>query len=126
MTNAAQLPNQQDTWRNLSKSVEEFSDWQKRTDGKWADERTELLVYLQDQLKLEGKTLNGGSFNHQVLGLLSYMSEKNNRMQEMLYAYLSIAVAGDISLAKKFVAGQRLAVGLHPEYVAETQCYGNQ
>ena len=126
MTNATQLPNQQVTWRYLSKSVEEFADWQKRTNGKWADERTELLVYLQDQLRLEGEALNGGSFNHQVLGLLSYMSEQNNRMQELLLAYLSIAVARDIGPAKKIVAGHRLAGGLHPEYVAETRCYGNQ
>ena len=126
MTTAAQLPNQQVTWAKLSKYVEEFSDWQKRQKGQWADENTELLVYLQDQLQLEGKALHGGSFNHQVLGLLSYMSETNNRMQEMLFAYLAIAVAGDVQPAKKLVAGQRLTGGLHPEYVASTKCYGNQ
>lgn len=122
--NKSQLPNQQATWGALSTSVEEFSSWQQRTGDSYATEEAELLCYLSDQLKQEGATLVGTKFNHPVLGLLSFMSESNNRMNELLFAYLAIAVAGDSTPAKKLIAGQRLTIGLHPEYVAATRCYG--
>lgn len=121
-----QLPNQKTTWGALSASVEEFSDWQKRTNRKYGSEASELMAYLSDQLNAEGAELRGSTFNHPVLGLLSHMSEKNNRMQELLFAYLALAVAKDSDPAKKLIAGQRLAGALHPDYVAMTCCYGPQ
>ncbi|MCO8310908.1 hypothetical protein [Pseudomonas mandelii] len=47
---AKSLPNQITTWVALSTVVEEFSVWQQRTDRKFADESTEFLAYLMDQL----------------------------------------------------------------------------
>lgn len=123
---ACELPNQTATWAGLSGAVEEFSAWRQRTNRRYDSEDTELLCYLSDQLKVEGAALVGGSMNHPVLGLLSYMSESNNRMQELLLAYLSLAVARDSGLAQKLIAGQRLHVGLDPSYVAATRCYGVQ
>jgi hypothetical protein len=119
-----QLPNQKMTWSAHSASVEEFADWQQRTAGNYASEDTELLVYLSDQLKIEGGALTGMKLNHPVLGLLSYASESNNRLQEFLFAYLAIVVANDTQPAKKLIAGQRLKLKLHPDYVASTHCYG--
>ena len=118
------LPTQQVTWAALSDSIEEFSDWQKRTGGEFSSDEAELLSYLTDQLQVEGAPLAGTHFNHPVLGLLSHMSERGNRMQELLYAYLAIAVGQDCEPAKRLIAGQRLQSGLHPDYVAETKCYG--
>lgn len=126
MQSAVKLPNQKTTWGALSVSVEEFSDWQSRTQGRYASESAELLAYLSDQLKVEGAALKGSTFNHPVLGLLSYMSTSNNRMQELLFAYLALTVANDCEPARKLIAGQRLKGGLHPEYVAATCCYGPQ
>ncbi len=119
-----ELPNQQTTWEALSLNVEEFADWKKRTGVKYASENAELLAYLLDQLKTEGAEPGCGNFNHPVLGLLSYMSESNNRMRELLFAYLALSVANNDEPARKLVAGQRLTTGLHPDYVAETRCYG--
>lgn len=123
------VPNQQTTWAALSPRVEEFSDWQQRTAGKYASKDTELLVYLSDQLGLEEERIKRSRFkhpvlNHPVLGLLDYMSASNNRMKELCYAYLAIAVAADSEPAKKLIAGQRLTPELHPDYVASTNCYG--
>lgn len=126
MQSASKLPNQKTTWGALSSSVEEFSDWQKRTRGSYGSESAELLVYLSDQLNSEGAALKGSTFNHPVLGLLSYMSANNNRMQELLFAYLALAVANDCEPARKLIAGQRLKGDLHPDYVAATCCYGAQ
>lgn len=126
MQTAIQLPNQKTTWGALSASVEEFSDWQKRTQGSYGDESAELLAYISDQLNVEGAALKGSTFNHPVLGLLSYMSANNNRMQELLFAYLALTVANDCEPAQKLIAGQRLKGGLHPDYVAATCCYGSQ
>ena len=44
------LPNQATTWAALSTVVEEFSDWQQHSERKFADENTEYLAYLMDQL----------------------------------------------------------------------------
>ncbi|MDL4860728.1 hypothetical protein NPJ88_000125 [Halomonas elongata] len=118
------LQNQQATWGGLSDSIEEFSDWQRRAGREFASEEAELLAYLTDQLQAEGAPLVGVRFNHPVLGLLSHMSEKGNRMQELMHAYLAIAVTQDCEPAQRLIAGQRLQPGLHPNYVAETQCYG--
>lgn len=116
--------NQKTTWGALSTSVEEFTDWQQRTRGNYGSESSELLAYLADQLGAEGADLRGRAFNHPVLGLLSHMSANNNRMQELLFAYLALAVANDTEPAKKLINGQRLTGGLHPDYVAATSCYG--
>lgn len=117
------LPNQVSTWEKLSDSVEEFSEWQQRTEGKFASVEAELLTYLADQLRAESRSLEDVEFNHPVMGLLSHMSEQNNRMRELLLAYLSITVTGDIGPAQRIIAGQRLQVGLCPDYVAVTQCH---
>lgn len=124
MQTTTQLPNQKATWGALSATIEEFSDWQIRTQVIYGGESAELLAYLSDQLNAEGSALKGRNFNHPVLGLLSHMSEQNNRMQELLYAYLALAVANDSVPAQKLIAGQRLTRGLHPDYVAATCCYG--
>ena len=118
------LPNQTVTWANLSGVVEEFSDWQLRTDRKFSDEHTELLAYLMDQLQAESESLTGSPLNHPVLGLISHMSSKNNRMRELLFAYLAIVLSQDLEPARKLITGQRLQLHLHPEYVAATCCYG--
>lgn len=117
------LPNQQVTWGALSDSIEEFSDWQKRASREFASAEAELLAYLTDQLQAEAAPLVGARFNHPVLGLLSHMSKKGNRMQELMYAYLAITVAQDCEPAQRLIAGQRLQPGLHPDYINETQCY---
>jgi len=124
--NTEMLPNQRTTWAKLSSAVEEFNEWKQRTDRRHASEEAELLCYLADQLRAEGASLEGVKINHPVLGLLTHMSESNNRMQELLFAYLSIVVSMDCEPARKLIAGQRLHVGLHPAYVAETRCYGSQ
>lgn len=124
--NAQALPSQRATWAKLSSAVEEFDAWQQRTNRRYASEDAELLCYLTDQLQAEGASLAGVQINHPVLGLLSHMSESNNRMQELVLAYLSLAVAGDSQPAKKLIAGERLHVGLHPDYVAATRCYGDE
>ena len=119
------LPNQTVTWANLSGVVEEFSDWQLRTDRKFSDEHTELLAYLMDQLQAESESLTGSPLNHPVLGLISHMSSKNNRMRELLFAYLAIVLSQDLEPARRLTAGQRLQLYLHPEYVTATCCYGD-
>nr|WP_172689293.1 hypothetical protein [Pseudomonas fluorescens]ARJ57894.1 hypothetical protein [Pseudomonas fluorescens] len=119
------LPNQATTWAALSTVVEEFSDWQQRSERKFADENTEYLAYLMDQLGAESKPLIGNPLNHPVLGLLSHMSSKNNRMRELLFAYLAIVLSQDSEPARRLIAGQRLQADLHPEYVAATRCYAN-
>jgi len=118
------LPNQITTWVALSTVVEEFAVWQQRTDRKFADESAEFLAYLMDQLEAESEPLIGQPLNHPVHGLLSHMSSKNNRMRELLFAYLAIVLSQDCEPARKLIAGQRLQLGLHPEYVAATCCYG--
>ncbi len=118
------LPNQKATWGTLSDSIEEFSDWQKRAGREFASEEAELVSYLTDQLRAEGAPIIHAKFNHPILGLLTHMSERGNRMQELMYAYLAIAVSQDCEPAQRLIAGQRLKSGLHPDYVAETQCYG--
>lgn len=124
--NAETLPNQRTTWAKLSSAVEEFDAWKQRKDRRYASDDAELLCYLTDQLQAEGASLAGFQMNHPVLGLLSHMSESNNRMQEVLFAYLSIVVSKDCEPARKMIAGQRLQAGLHPDYVAATRCYGSQ
>jgi hypothetical protein len=118
-----ELPNQKVTW---GAPIEEFTEWKQRLGCKYASENTEFLAYLSDQLKIEGASLIGVQFNHPVLSLLSHMNEFNNRMQELLLAYLSIVVLGDIQPSKKLIAGQRLTYGLHPDYVASTHCYAGR
>lgn len=118
------LPNQLTTWSGLSTVVEEFSAWQRRTGKRYASEETELLSYLMDQLEAESGPLVGAPIEHPVLGLLSYMSIRNNRMRELLYAYLAIVVTADVGPARKLIAGQRLAAKLLPAYVTATRCYG--
>eukprot|EP01036_Dinobryon_divergens_P020637 gene20637-28324_t len=59
MQSAVKLPNQKTTWGALSAAVEEFSDWQTRTQGRYASESAELMAYLSDQLKVEGAALKG-------------------------------------------------------------------
>ncbi|MPQ69328.1 hypothetical protein [Pseudomonas sp. MWU12-2323] len=118
------LPNQIATWVALSTVVEEFPVWQQRTGKEFADESTEYLAYLMDQLEAEGASLTGKPISHPVLGLLSHMSRKNNRMRELLFAYLAIVLSMDCEPARKLIAGQRLELGLHHEYVAVTCCYG--
>ncbi|MOA41460.1 hypothetical protein D3C78_1634220 [compost metagenome] len=54
------------------------------------------------------------------------MSESNNRMQELMLAYLTLAVEGNSQPARKLIAGQRLHTGLHLDYIAATRCYGIQ
>lgn len=118
------LPNQSVTWAELSCVVEEFSEWQQRSDRKFSDEHTELLAYLMDQLQAESESLTGSPLNHPVLGLISHMSSKNNRMRELLFAYLAIVLSQDLEPARRLTAGQRLQLYLHPEYVTATCCYG--
>lgn len=126
MMTTGKLPCQRTTWAKLSSAVEEFDAWQQRTDRRYACEETELLCYLADQLRAESASLENVRLGHPVLGLLSHMSESNNRMQEFLLAYLSLAVARDSQPARRLIAGQRLHVGLDPSYVAATRCYGAQ
>lgn len=117
------LPNQAVTWGMLSKVVEEFDDWQLRTNDLYVDESTQLLAYLMSQIEAEGNPLVGLTFNHPVLSLLSHVSSRNNRLGEFMLAYLAIAISGDCAPAKKLIAGQRLNTCLHPDYVAATRCY---
>jgi len=124
MSTLNNLPNQISTWGALSAVVEEFSVWQQRTDRKFADESTEYLSYLMDQLEVESEPLISKPLNHPVHGLLSHMSSKNNRMRELLFAYLAIVLSDDREPARKLIAGHRLQLDLAPEYVAETCCYG--
>lgn len=119
------LPNQTMTWGAISNVVEEFEDWRERTGNGQDSEDSALLCYLAEQLGAEGKPLVGARMSHPVHGLLSYMSERNSRMQELLYAYLAIVVERNMEPGRKLVAGQRLKRGLHPEYVAKTRCYGD-
>lgn len=121
---AEKLPNQKSTWGAISTRVEEFDAWQERTRNTYCSEDTALLCYLGDQLKAEGEPLIGARMNHPVMGLISYMSASNSRMQELMYAYLAIVVEQNMEPARKLVAGQRLRRGLHPDYVAATRCYG--
>lgn len=115
------LPNQSNTWRTLSNCVDEFPAWQKRVGLRFASVEAELMAYLTDQLHDEGADLVGARFVHPVLGLLSHMAREGSRIQELTYAYLAIAVAQDCSPALRLIAGQRLQVGLHPDYIAQTQ-----
>lgn len=126
MMTVEKLPNQRTTWAKLSRAVEEFDAWKQRTKHRYASHDAELLCYLADQLQAEGVSLESVQLGHPVLGLLSHMSESNSRMQELLFAYLSLSVARDGEPAQKLIAGQRLHVGLDPSYVAATQCYGVQ
>ena len=118
------LPSQTTTWAALSAVVEEFSVWQQRTGKQFADERSELLAYLSDQLGDESEPLVASTLNHPVLGLLSHMSRQNNRMRELLFAYLAIVLSHDCEPARRLIAGHRLQRDLHPDYVAATRCYG--
>ena len=65
------LPNQSVTWAELSCVVEEFSEWQQRSDRKFSDEHTELLAYMKKQLKAESESLISNPLKHPVLGLIS-------------------------------------------------------
>ncbi|XAI97146.1 hypothetical protein [Dolichospermum phage Dfl-JY45] len=96
----------------------QFPDWQRENTRRYASHDAELLSYLQDQLRAEGAPLIGAHLNHPVLGWLSYMSESNTRMQELLFAYLAIVVSGDSGPAKKLIEGQQLKGGLHPDHIA--------
>tara|TARA_R110001592_G_scaffold47952_4_gene151518 strand:+ start:1862 stop:2470 length:609 start_codon:yes stop_codon:yes gene_type:complete len=116
-----ELPNQTTTWANLTNHLETFEDWCERDTRKYQSESSKLLVYLSDQLKVEGQSLP--TFNHPVLGMLSHMSEGATRLQELMLAYLTLAVTGDDRPALKLIWGQRLNPNLHPEYVEATQCY---
>lgn len=119
------LPSQSDTWAGISNTVEEFDVWKKRTMS-FDNEEAELLPYLLEQMVAEAKPLADIKFNNPVAGLINYMSETNNRMRELMFAYLSIVVAGDDGLAKKLIAGERLQIGLNTDYIAATCCYGKQ
>lgn len=118
------LSNQANTWAALSAVVEEFSTWQQRTGKQCADERTELLAYLSDQMGDESEPLMANPLNHPVLGLLSHLSRQNNRMRELLFAYLAIVLSHDCEPARRLIAGHRLQRDLHSDYVAATRCYG--
>lgn len=115
------LPNQIDTWKGLTQHLETFDDWDHRTAGTYNSASTKMLVYLADQLKAEGAELP--TFNNPVSGMLSHMSESAPRLQELMLAYLTLAVTGDTRPAVKIISGQRLHTGLHPDYVELTQCY---
>lgn len=77
-----------------------------------------------DQLEAESACLIGGPLNNSEHSLLNHMSVKHNRMRELLFAYLAIELRKDCEPARKLIAGQRLELGLHTEYVAATCCYG--
>lgn len=120
------LPNQKTTWESLRPGVEEFAQWHERTKDQYHGEHVDIMHYLLEQMSIEGDSLKGVTFNNPIVGLVNYMGEQNNRLSELILAYLSITVAGDIGPAKRLIAGHRLQIGLHPEYVAATHCYGDQ
>lgn len=117
------LPNQNFTWDGISNAVVDFDDWKKQTNSKHANPEAELLSYLTDQIAAEEGALTGKKLNGPATGLLSYMSESNNRMQELMYSYLAIVLANDCTPARRLINGYRLNQSLHPSYVANTQCY---
>lgn len=85
-----------------------FAVWRQDQTCQFSSEETELVMFLLDQLRQRGNTLVGLRFNHPVLGLISHMSEKDFRMQELLLAYLALTVSGDSGPVKRLLAGQRL------------------
>lgn len=116
------LPNQTTTWAGISNKVQEFHEWEKTYPFNCADEHTKLACYLIDQIKAESRNLM--DFNHPVLGLISFMNEQNNRLQELLLAYLTLTVTGDNSHALALIKGERLHINLNTSYVNATKCYG--
>lgn len=115
------LPNQSTTW---GRRIEEFDAWKARVSPKCDGELPELGLYLSDQLVIEGVALRNIRFSAPLLGLVNYLGEIDTRARELLFAYLALVVTGDDAPARCLVAGQRLQVGLHPEYVDRTRCYG--
>lgn len=115
------LPNQPTTW---GRRIEEFDAWKARVAPKCDAELTELGLYLSDQLVIEGAGLRKISFSAPLLGLVNYLGEIDPRARELMLAYLALVVTGDDAPARRLIAGQRLQVGLHPEYVGRTRCYG--
>lgn len=85
-----------------------FALWKQAQTSQYSSEEGELAGFLTDQLRKQGSVLVGSHFNHPVLGLISYMSEKDFRLQELMLAYLALTVSGDITPAKRLLAGQRL------------------
>jgi len=115
------LPNQTTTWGH---EVESFEDWKGKQTATFASDRGALVAYLAAQLKIESGDMVNVKFTHPILGLVSYLGEKNNRAHELLYAYLALTVADDDGPALALISGRRLNPHLHPEYVHETRCYG--
>jgi hypothetical protein len=115
------LPNQSNTW---GRRIEDFSEWKARVSPKCDSELTELGLYLSDQLVIEGAMMRDVKFNAPLLGLINYLGDIDGRAPELLLAYLALTVMGDGAPAHRLIAGQRLQLGLHPEYVERTRCYG--
>lgn len=122
MNSSKKLPNQSATW---GKPIEEFHDWKMRHSTIFASDAVALCLYLQEQLKQEGKGLSGLDFNNILTGLPNWLGENNNRAHELLYAYLALTVERNELPARRLVEGIRLVPGLHPDYVARTRCYEN-
>ena len=115
------LPNQSTSW---GRRIEEFHEWKARVAPKCDAELTELVLYLSDQLVIEGAALHELKFNAPLLGMVNYLGEHNLRARELMLAYLTLVVSGNDVPARLLVAGQRLQPRLHPEYVERTRCYG--
>lgn len=114
------LPEQSLTW---GWEVESYEDWQTRQDHGFSSECTALLMYLSEQLRIEGDKLP--EYNHSVLGMLNDSSLVGCRVQELLFAYLALKLSEDNGPALEIIRGQRLMKNLHPEYVDRTHCYTN-
>lgn len=114
------LPNQTNTWKSLGVDVEEFSDWQKRTNLKYGSPETEIGRYIHEQLKSASAAVAGLSFNDAFVGPVNYNGVGCDRIRELMLAYLAWAVMGDISFAMRIIEGQRLSRGLHEDYVKRT------
>lgn len=117
------LPNQTTTSTGISNKVQEFHEWEKTYPFNCADETTKLICYLIDQIKAESRNLP--NFNHPVVGLISFMNEQNNRLQELLLAYLTLTVTGDNSHALALIRGERLHINLNASYVKAINCYNH-
>jgi len=106
------LPNLAVTWKGLGgEKLVPFDGNVESTDGSKAMWLNQMFINVGAIPECE--SLNG-----------TFSAKGNTLKAEIVMAYLSLINLRDSSLADKFINGERSVLGLHPEYVKETKCYG--
>lgn len=100
------------TWKGLGIDLPDFTTWLSENSNNFSTENCAKMSYLSWLYKQRIDYVSS-----------SLIGESCPFAKEVRLACDQLSITGDSFYADQLISGKRLAIGLHPDYVKETNCY---